>query len=251
MVTGAGRGIGRAVAERLARDGYSVVAADRDGASAKDTADAVGGRAVECDVADEAAVAALAAEAGDDVAVLVNNAGIWRFTPIAETSADDVMEVLRVNVLGTLLCTKHLAPKLAAAGGGSIVNLTSITARAVTPGVGIYPSSKAAIIAFTKQTALEYASAGIRANAVGPGMIVTEGTLATYGEDESTQQAAGSVLPLGRLGQPADIADVVSFLASDDARYVTGQVLFVDGGLTEATVLFMGAARAARGRMGS
>ena len=242
-MTGAGRGIGRAVAVRLAADGFEVVAADRDGASAKDTADAVGGRAVECDVADEASVAALASEVGDGVRVLVNNAGIWRFTPIAQTSVDDVMDVLRVNVLGTLLCTKHLAPKLQAAGGGSIVNLTSITARAVTPGVGIYPSSKAAIIALTKQTALEYAAAGIRANAVGPGMIVTEGTLVTYGEDEATQQAAGSVLPLGRLGHPADIADVIAFLASDDARYVTGQVIFVDGGLTEATTMFMRGAR--------
>lgn len=242
VVTGAGRGIGRAVAERLARDGFAVVAADRDGAAAKETAALVGGRAVECDVSDEASVAALADEV-EELRVLVNNAGIWRFTPIAHTSVDDVMDVLRVNVLGTLLCTKHLAPKMMASGGGSIVNLTSITARAVTPAVGIYPASKAAIIALTKQTALEFASGGVRANAVGPGMIVTEGTLATYGDTAETQAAAGAVLPLGRLGEPADIADVISFLASDDARYVTGQVLFVDGGLTEATTLFMGAAR--------
>lgn len=242
VVTGAGRGLGRAIARRLADDGFTIVAADVDEASAKETADLVGGRAVRCDVGDPDDVSTLASSL-DDVAVLVNNAGIWRFTAIASTPADEVMDVLRVNVLGTLLCTQAMAPVLAASGGGSIVNLTSITAKAVTPGVGIYPASKAAVIALTKQTALEYGSQGIRCNAVGPGLIPTEGTAGAYGDDDAGRAARGRVLPLGRLGQPADIADAVAFFASDDSRYVTGQVLFVDGGLTEAAVLFMGMAR--------
>lgn len=242
VVTGAGRGLGRAIASRLAADGLSIVAADLDEAAAKDTAAAIGGRGVRCDVGDAGEVAALAASL-DDLAVLVNNAGIWRFTPLASTPSDQVMEVLRVNVLGTVLCTQAMAPVLAASGGGSIVNLTSITAKALTPGVGIYPASKAAVIALTKQIALEYASQGIRCNAVGPGMIPTEGTMGTYGDDAETRAARGRVLPLGRLGEPEDIADAVAWFASDQSRYVTGQVLFVDGGLTEATVLFMGMAR--------
>lgn len=241
MVTGGGRGIGRAVAARLADDGMAVVVVDVDPDTADEVAEAVGGRAVACDVADEAAASALADEAGP-VHALVNNAAIWRFSPIRETSADDVLDVLRVNLLGTFLWTKHLAPNLAE-GGGSIVNLTSTTGFAPTPGVGIYGASKAGIALLTRQAALEYASLGIRVNAVGPGMIVTEGTVGHYGADPATQAAKGSVLPAGRLGRPQDVADVVAFLVSDDARYVTGQVLYADGGLTQATVPFMNAAR--------
>jgi len=220
-----------------------VVAADRDESGAEQTAHLVGGRGVGCDVTDPQQVGALA-DSLDELEVLVNNAGIWRFTPIAATPLDEARAVIEVNILGTLSCTQLLAPVMAASGGGSIVNLTSITAKAVTPNVGVYPATKAAIIALTKQTALEYAAQGIRCNAVGPGMIVTEGTLDTYGRDEATRDARGKVLPLGRLGEPEDIADAIAFLAGPQSRYITGQVLFVDGGLTEATSVFMGAARA-------
>ncbi len=242
LVTGAARGIGRAACVRLAADGFDVVAADRDPEGARETAALVNGRAVVCDVTEAAQVAELALSL-TELDVVVNNAGIWRFTPIASTPLDEARAVIEVNLIGTLSCTQLLAPVMARSGGGSIVNLTSITAKAVTPNVGIYPATKAGLIAFTKQTALEYAKDGIRCNAVGPGMVVTEGTLDTYGHDEATQNERGAVLPLGRLAEPADIADVISFFAGRDSRYVTGQVLFVDGGLTEATTVFMGSAR--------
>jgi len=245
VVTGAGRGIGRAVCRRLAADGFDVVAADLDEAAAKETASLVDGAAVACDVTDPGQVQALA-DSLDRLDVLVNNAGIWRFTPIAATPLEEARAVIEVNVLGTLSCTQRLAPVMARSGGGSIINLTSVTAKAITPNVGVYPATKAAIIALTRQTALEYAAESIRCNAVGPGMIVTEGTLDTYGRDEGARAARGSVLPLGRLGLPDDIADAISFFAGEDARYVTGQVLFVDGGLTEATAVFMHAANQAR-----
>jgi len=238
VVTGGGRGIGAAVARRLAKDGFRIVVTDVDETSARETADEVGGTARRVDVADPGEVQALAG-ALDRCDVLVNNAGVWRFAPIATTTVEDFHTVMNTNVLGTLLCTQALAPLMAANGGGSIVNLASVTAKAITPWVGVYPASKAAIMALTKQTALEYAAQGIRANAVGPGFIPTPGTLDTYGADAETQRARGKIVPVGRYGTPDEIADAVAFFASDESRYVTGQVLFVDGGVTEATMPFM------------
>ena len=235
VVTGAGRGIGRAISARLAADGFSVVCADVDGAAAEESASAVGGTAVRCNVADLAEVEALARSL-DELSVLVNNAGIWRFTPIAATTIDDFHAVINTNLLGTMLCTQALVPVMARNGGGSVVNLTSIAAKTVTPGVGIYPASKAAVIALTKQTAIEYAELGVRCNAVGPGLVPTEGTGDVHGAGAEEQVARGRMVPLGRLGAPDDIADVVSFFASPASRYVTGQVVYVDGGLTEATL---------------
>lgn len=242
VVTGAGRGIGAAVASRLASDGLHVVATDVDEASAGATADLVGGTAMHLDVSDPDAVGKLA-DSLERCDVLVNNAGVWRFTPLLTTSPDDFRYVMDTNVLGTLLCTQAVAPLMARGGGGSIINLTSLTARAITPGVGMYSASKAAVIALTIQTALELARDGIRANAVGPGFIPTPGTLDTYGADEATQREGGRIVPLGRFGRPEEIADAVAWFASDESRYVTGQVLFVDGGATEATVPFLFAAQ--------
>jgi NAD(P)-dependent dehydrogenase (short-subunit alcohol dehydrogenase family) len=242
VVTGAGRGIGAAVCHRLAADGCSVVVTDIDEAAAQATAQAVGGIGRRLDVSDLDDVRGLA-ESLDRCDVLVNNAGIWRFAPLAKITPEDVRAVLDTNVLGTVLCTQAMVPLMAKNGGGAIVNLTSITAHNIPPGVGIYPASKAAIIALTKQTAIEFASKGIRANAVGPGFIPTPGTVDTYGADEETQRERGRIVPLGRYGTPDEIADAVAFFASDASRYVTGQVLFVDGGVTEASMLFMFAAQ--------
>ncbi|MBM3670935.1 MAG: SDR family oxidoreductase [Actinobacteria bacterium] len=238
VVTGAGRGIGESISRRLAADGFSVIATDVDEATAAATGEAIGGVGRRLDVKDPDDVAAFAADV-ERCDVLVNNAGVWRFTPLLGTSPDDFRHVMETNVLGTLLCTQALAPIMARGGGGSIVNLTSLTARAITPFVGVYSASKAAIIALTIQTALELASDGIRANAVGPGFIPTPGTLDTYGADEETQRARGKIVPLGRYGTSAEVADAVAWFASHESRYVTGQVLFVDGGVSEATVPFL------------
>ena len=227
VVTGAGQGLGRAISTRLAADGHHIVAVDLNPHSAQATAEGLGGQWRQCDVSDPDSVAALA-ESLDQVEVLVNNAGIWIFAKMDATTPEDVRRVLEVNVMGVFNCTQALAPLMEP--GSAIVNLSSNAAYSNSPGVGIYPPSKAAVESFTKQTALELAPRGIRANAVGPGMIQTEGTLVNYEGDKGEQRARA--VPLGRTGRPEDIADVVGFLASNDARYVTGQVIYVDGGLS-------------------
>lgn len=227
VVTGAGSGIGKAIAHRLAEAGAEVVVVDLDGASAEAVARSVGGRAVCCDITDEAAVAALA-DTVDELDILVNNAGIWRSRTLQDSTPAEVDAVLRVNVLGSWLVTRALANKFRPAGG-AIVNLTSVLAELGGAGRGIYPASKAALVALTKQMAIEYAPRHIRVNAVGPGLILTDGTEPEFA-DPGLRRAIGEAMPLGRLGDPADVAEAVAFLASAQAGYITGQVLYVDGG---------------------
>jgi 3-oxoacyl-[acyl-carrier protein] reductase len=241
VVTGAGQGIGRATSEALARAGFHVVAVDIDPVAADQTARAVNGTAVALDVCDEPGVLALA-DSLERCDVLVSNAGIWRFTALLDTPVHDAEDVLRVNVVAPLIWLKALAPIMERSGGGCVVHLASSAARAVATGVGIYPASKAAVIALTEQAALELGSRGIRVNAVAPGRITTEATA-----DRIAEQDAGTVgptaLPLGRWGTPEDIAEVIAFLCSPAAAYMTGQVLWVDGGLTIGTNEFLRSAR--------
>lgn len=229
VVTGGGNGIGRAIAQHLAALGIEIVVVDRDGDAARATADSVGGRAVRCDVSDERSVMEMAAEL-DSLDVLVNNAGIWRSGTLDQSVAADVDDVLATNVRGTWLVTRALAPKFGP-DGGAIVNLASVLAEVDGAGRGMYPASKAAVVALTKQMASEYASRRLRVNAVGPGLVLTEGTAGEFG-DPGLQAALADAMPLGRLGTPSDVAAAVAFLASDAAGYITGQVLYVDGGWT-------------------
>jgi 3-oxoacyl-[acyl-carrier protein] reductase len=229
VITGAGRGLGRATAERLRADGCSIIAADIDAASAKATAEALGGQWRQCDVGRAESVAELAASLPDGVDILINNAGIWRYSGLLDAPPGDIDQVLNINFHGTLRCSLALAPGMIARGGGAIVNLSSAAAPMHAQGVGIYPVSKAAVESLTLQLALELGRHQIRVNAVGPGMILTEGTSKSYKGDPSGR---ARMVALGHLGEPRDIADVIGFLVSDAARYVTGQVIYVDGGVT-------------------
>jgi 3-oxoacyl-[acyl-carrier protein] reductase len=232
VVTGAGRGLGRAIAGRLARDGFEVSSLDVDGDSAAATAVAIGGKAYGCDVSDRDAVRRVAAQLGP-VDVLVNNAGIWSYGPLATATDDEIDRVISVNLLGTLNCCRAFAPGMVSEGRGVIVNVSSLAAAMAAVGVEIYPVTKGAVEVLTRQLAQELGPSGIRVNAVGPGNMLTEGSAPAYEGDRMAQRAA--TVPLRRIGTPEDIANAVGFLVSDEASYISGQVIYVDGGVSAMT----------------
>lgn len=232
VVTGAGRGLGRAIARRLASDGYDLLVLDRSEEGLAEVAAEVGGRHLVLDVTDEEGVLALA-EVAPETTVLVNNAAITPFGSMLEVSAADALHVFAVNVVGPLTAVRALAPVIERNGGGAIVNLSSITARAFPVGTSTYPLSKAAVEHMTRGMAVELGPRGIRVNAVAPGTVPTEGSGDHYGDPDLLRRRA-AVLPLQRLGEPDDIADAVAFLVSDDSRWITGQVIAVDGGFLAA-----------------
>jgi NAD(P)-dependent dehydrogenase (short-subunit alcohol dehydrogenase family) len=234
LVTGATSGIGRAIALELARDGASVIVSGRDAARAADTVAAIereGGSArfVPADLGDLASVASLAKEAAD-VDVLVNNAGIFAFLPTAEQDVASFESMFDVNVRGTFFLTAAVAPKMAARGGGSIVNITTMAAEFGMVGAAAYGASKAALVELTRTWAAEFAANNIRVNAVSPGPTTTEGTTEAMGHDGVAQ--VGATVPLNRPATAEEIARVVAFAASPRASYVTGAIIAADGGRT-------------------
>lgn len=228
LVTGAGGSLGRATAEALAADGYDVVAVDLDGDTAQVTAEKTGGRSHQCDIGDREAVFSMAAATGP-VDVLVNNAGINRPAPLLDAAPDDVLAVIATNLLGALWCVQAYAPGMGGKGG-CIVNISSGAARLNMPFLGVYPATKNALESLTVQLAVELGPIGVRVNAIAPGTILTPAVAQML--DEDMREARRRTLPAGRLGTPEDVARAVAFLASDAAGYITGQVLYVDGGLT-------------------
>jgi 3-oxoacyl-[acyl-carrier protein] reductase len=240
LVTGAARGIGFATARKLVEIGHEVFIGDVNGDAAAEAAASIGAKAVTLDVTDPDSVAACAAGFAT-LDVLVNNAGIVRGGTLGEMSIDDYRTVMDVNVLGPVLMTRACTEALAAAGG-AVVNLASMSAFMPVPGTGVYSMSKAAVLSYTQSVALELAPRGIRVNAVAPGRISTEMT-ADRQTDPAREARTNALIPLGRSGQAEDVAEVIAWLASPAAGYVTGQVIPVDGGLTIATVPFFQAAQ--------
>jgi 2-deoxy-D-gluconate 3-dehydrogenase len=241
LVTGAGRGIGRAIAMRLAEAGAAVAVADLDADAALEVTEAIraaGGtaEAAPADVADEADVKTLVRACGDQMGgldVLVNNAGIFPMRPVLEMATADFDRVLSVNLRGAFLCTREAALAMVEQGrGGSIVNVTSVDAlHPSMVGLAHYDASKHGMWGFTKNVALELAPHGIRVNAVAPGGVLTEGVRQMgAGTDEAVAAFAGRV-PLQRMGDPDDIARAVLFLAVPMSGYMTGSQVVVDGGL--------------------
>ena len=232
IISGAARGQGEAEARLFVAEGAQVLVADvldDDGERvAKELGDAAG--FVHLDVTDEDqwrdAVAAAEKRFGS-VSVLVNNAGILHFQSILKTEARDFLRVLEVNALGTLLGMKHTAPAIARAGGGAIVNVSSVAGLQGQPYLSTYVSSKWAVRGMTKSAALELGTHGIRVNSVHPGGIDTPMIAGTDHEAPYYRR-----LPLGRIGKPEEVARVVLFLASDDSSYMTGAELAIDGGAT-------------------
>lgn len=218
LVTGAGSGIGAAVARLLAAEGADVVAAD------------IRGTDLELDVREEERVAS----AVHDLDVLVNVAGIGSTTNAPSTPLDVWEDVFAVNARGTFLCCKHAIPSMIGRGGGSIVNVASIAALVGLRNRAAYCASKGAVLALTRALAVDHARDGIRVNAVCPGTVDTPWVRRLVEQAGESLDELRARQPLGRLGTPEEIAEAVAYLASDAAAFVTGSVLVIDGGLTAA-----------------
>lgn len=231
VVTGGASGIGAALCRLLAAEGAAVTVLDRDGEGARRMAEEVGGHVAECDVRDGAMVTRTiryAAEAMGGLTDLVNNAGIGVARPLTAYSDREWELLIGVNLTGTFNTIRAAAPLLLDGGGGAIVNNASLTALRPTRGEGPYSAAKAGVLALTANAALELAPT-VRVNAVAPGMIDTPLTSIVTDHD-AWRRAAEAGTPAGRIGTPDEVASVIAFLCSDDASYITGQTIVVDGG---------------------
>ena len=236
IVTGAAGGIGEQIALRATQAGYRVGLIDVDArrveAAAANMSNAVGYGA---DASSESDIEAVLDLFGDVPDVLVNNAGIVRFGPLIDQSAEAFRKVIDVNVVGCFITAKAVARRMLKRGSGSIVNLSSINATHPGPGAGAYPASKAAVVSLTQHMSLEWGPGGVRVNAIAPGFI-DAGMSAPIYADARVRQLRGGAVPQRRLGSADDIANAVLFLASDLAGYINGHELVVDGGVVNSVL---------------
>jgi 2-hydroxycyclohexanecarboxyl-CoA dehydrogenase len=235
LITGGGGAIGRAICARFAEEGARLLVADRNGEAAADVAEAVQGKALAFDIADYDAARGALANAQIDV--LVNNAGWDRFQNFVDTKPDDWDTLIDINLRGPLNMHHIVLPQMIARGRGRIVNISSDAARVGSSGESVYAACKGGIISFSKTLAREVARKGITVNVVCPGPTDTPILRGFLGEGEAGQkvyEALVRAIPMKRVGQPDDIPGVVAFLASDEAAFITGQVISVSGGLTMA-----------------
>lgn len=234
LVTGGSRGIGLGIAESLAEAGARVAVIGRDGERAEAAAGRLPGGehlGLACDVADPSEAAATVARVEEElggIGVLVNNAGITRDNILLRLKDEDWDDVIAVNLKGTFNMTRSVVRGMMKRRDGVVLNISSVVGLAGNAGQTNYAASKAGIIGFTKSVARELASRGIRCNAIAPGYVETDMTGALSEEQTETLMAQ---IPLGRLGTPSDVAGVARFLAGPSARYITGQVIAVDGGM--------------------
>ena len=238
IVTGAGQGIGQAIARKLAAEGATVAVTDLDEASAIQTADALPGAvAIRADVSDRQAVQAMADRVVQQfgrVDILVNNAGWDKASPFVDSDPADWDRAIAINLYGVLHTCKAVLPLMAARGGGAVVNLASDAGRVGSSGEAVYSAAKGGVIAFTKSLAREMARHQVRVNCVCPGPTDTALLDQVAAYSQKLRDGLARAVPLRRVGQPADVAPAVAFLASDEAAYITGQTLSVSGGLTMA-----------------
>ncbi len=235
LVTGGAQGIGYACAEALIEDGCKVILADINATGVRDSAAALGDgtQALVCDIGDSAAVDTMFDQIDADfgpLSVLVNNAGVAMPGDFLDYSLEDFNRVIAINLTGTFLATQRAAKSMIAGKlAGAIVNMSSINAQVSIPAIPAYCASKGGVMQITKAASLALAPHNIRVNAVGPGSIDTE-MMAGVNADPSAFKRAMSRTPLGRAGSAREIGDVVAFLASEKASYITGETIYVDGG---------------------
>ena len=237
LITGASRGIGYAIAEALAKDGVDIAGIDINiselQSAMKVIGDSTGRRtlAIQADVGEFASMENAAAEVikvFDKISILVNNAGITRDNLLLRMKDSEWDDVMRINLTGTFNCTRAVIKGMVKNRYGRIISIASIVGLMGNSGQANYAASKAGIIGFTKSIAREYANRGVTANAIAPGFIETDMTKKL---PEDVTKALLSQIPMGKLGMPEDVADAVRFLASDEAKYITGQVIHVNGGM--------------------
>ncbi|MGB0481934.1 MAG: SDR family NAD(P)-dependent oxidoreductase [Alphaproteobacteria bacterium] len=232
LVTGAAQGIGKACAEALAEDGYHVVLADVQ-ESVKDAAAALGGTGLICDMADPAAITAMFDQIEGEigpVAALVNNAGVAMPGDFLDYDLDAFERVININLRGVFVALQRAGRTMVDRGiKGAIVNMSSINALVAIPSIPAYCASKGGVMQLTKSASLALAQHGVRVNAVGPGSIDTE-MMAGVNADPGAMKMVMSRTPMLRVGTPQEIANVVAFLCSDKASYITGETIYVDGG---------------------
>lgn len=234
IVTGAARGIGRAIAQKLAAEGATVAVADLDAAGAAETVKGLGkGMALGVDVSDPDSVEAMVKAVTDEhgrVDVLVNDAAIVPFIPWAEVDLEHWRKLIDTNLTGVYLCTRAAWGPMREAGYGRIVNIASNTVLAGTPNMAAYVAAKGGVLGFTRALATEIGADGITVNAVAPGLTASEGVLAS--PHKEAFEFVQSLQALQRRGEPEDIAPTVAFLCSEESGWVTGQLIAVDGGHT-------------------
>lgn len=238
LVTGAGRGMGKAIAERLTQEGARVAVTDLDEKSALETASVLDSAAgFRLDITDAAEVAATVGEiaaALGPIDALVNNAGWDQLSPFLDTDEDLWDRIIDINLRGPIRMTKAVLPSMVERHAGRVVNISSDAGRVGSTGEAVYSACKAGIVGFSKTVAREMARYGITVNAICPGPTTTPLLESMVGEHEKLIESLKRGIPLGRLGEPEDIAGAVAFMVSDDAGFITGQTLSVSGGLTMA-----------------
>lgn len=236
IVTGAGRGLGEHLARRASQAGYRVAVLDVDETLARTAAASIDNAvAFRANSSSETDIEAVLDALGDVPDALVNNAGIVRFGPLIEQSLDNFRAVIDVNVVGCFVTARAVARRMLKRGSGAIVNVSSINSVHPGPGAGAYPASKAAVASLTQHMALEWGPAGLRVNAVAPGFI-DAGMSAPIYADPRIRQLRGGAVPQRRLGTADEVADAVMFLASDQASYINGHELVVDGGVVNSVL---------------